>query len=149
MRKLTLVFALLAGISFHTIAQSKSYGEAVNEKEAITMQELSAKMKNDKTMQATVKADITSVCQAEGCWMKVDKGDGTSMMVRMKNHDFTVPKDISGKTAVFTGTASVKTTSVDMLKHYAQDEGKSKEYIESIKEPLTELTFEATGVTIK
>lgn len=81
--------------------------------------------------------------------MKMDKSDGTSMMVRMKDHKFLLPKDIAGKTAVITGTAKVKTTTVEMLKHFAEDEGKSEEYIASIKEPKTELAFDAIGVIVK
>lgn len=132
----------------YTFGQSK-YGKEVDEKDAISMDELHVKMKGKKEFEATVYGKVTSVCQAEGCWMKIDNGDGTAMMVRMKNHEFVLPKDISGKNAVFTGVATIKETSVDMLKHYAEDEGKSKEYIDSIKEPKTELAFDATGVVIK
>jgi hypothetical protein len=41
------------------------------------------------------------------------------------------------------------TTSVDDLKHFAMDEGLSKEEIEKITQPKVELAFEAEGVIIK
>jgi hypothetical protein len=34
------------------------------------------------------------------------------------------------------------------LKHFAEDQGKSKEEVEAIKAPKKEITFEATGVII-
>lgn len=40
-------------------------------------------------------------------------------------------------------------TSVEELRHYAEDAGKSKEEIESITEPRIEYTFMADGVYLK
>ena len=140
---------MLLFLTIVTSAQNKKYGKKVDERNAITVQQLSTNMTGKNELNATVSGKVSSVCQAEGCWMKVDKGDGTAMMVRMKDHKFVLPKDIAGKTAVFTGKATQKTTSVEMLKHYAEDEGKSPAYIASIKEPKTELVFDATGVIIK
>lgn len=146
----SLVFlVVLFFITTSTFAQSKAYGKKVNEKAAITMPQLVTNMAGKTEMETTVTGKVNVVCQAEGCWMKVENAGGTDMMVRMKDHKFFLPKDIAGKTAVFTGKALVKTTSVEMLKHYAEDEGKSKEYIQAIKDPKTELAFEAIGVIIK
>ena len=148
MKKTIYLVALLFITCKISIAQG-TYGEKVEEKKAITMEELVKNMTGKEEMTATVTGKVATVCQAEGCWMKMDKGDGTSMMVRMKDHKFLLPKDIAGKTAVITGTAKVKTTTVEMLKHFAEDEGKSEEYIASIKEPKTELAFDAIGVIVK
>lgn len=148
MKQIICLLTLIMFTLHFSVAQT-SYGKKVNEKEAISVKDLQTSMKGKTEMEATVSGKVTSVCQAEGCWMKIDNGDGTAMMVRMKDHKFVLPKDIGGKNAVFTGTASVKTTSVEILKHYAEDEGKSKEYIDAIKEPKTELTFEASGVIIQ
>ena len=57
-------------------------------------------------------------------------------------------KDIAGKTIVFEGNAKTKTTSVDELRHYAEDAGKSKDEIAKITEAKTELAFEANGVLV-
>ena len=146
------IFCLVFIVGCFTLAgsaQSKAYGKKFDEKKAITMAELSQKMTDKIELSTTVKAKVSSVCQAEGCWMKVDNGNGTTMMVRMKDHKFVLPKNVAGKMAVFTGKATVKTTSVEMLKHYAEDEGKSAAYTATIKEPKTELAFDATGVVIK
>ena len=150
MKKLINTLAIILFTGSIAMAQTgKTYGEPVDEKKAISMQQLNAAMKGKTTMDATVSGKVAVVCKAEGCWMKIDQGNGETMMVRMKDHKFFLPKDIDGKAVVFTGTALVKTTTVDMLKHYAEDEGKSKEYIEAIKADKTELAFEATGVIVK
>jgi hypothetical protein len=47
------------------------------------------------------------------------------------------------------GKAFKEVTSVDELRHYAEDAGDSKEEIAKITEPKTELKFEATGVVLK
>jgi hypothetical protein len=40
-------------------------------------------------------------------------------------------------------------TDVKTLRHYAEDQGKSKEEVEAITAPKKEITFEATGALIK
>ena len=59
-----------------------------------------------------------------------------------------MPKDLSGKKVVIDGYAYVDETSVDMLRHYAEDAGKSEEEIKAITEPKKEVSFEASGVVI-
>jgi hypothetical protein len=91
---------------------------------------------------------VESVCQVKGCWMKLKMENGQTMRVTFKDYGFFVPKDIAGKTIVFEGNATTKTTSVDELRHYAADAGKSKDEIVKITEPKTELAFEANGVLV-
>ena len=50
-----------------------------------------------------------------------------TIMIKVKDHEFAMPIDIVGKTVVVEGKAELKETSVAMLKHYAEDAGKSKE----------------------
>jgi hypothetical protein len=132
--------------------QGTVYGQAFSDAKAISVSELSAKASraDDKEVHnVAVYAKIDEVCQAEGCWMRVEKGDGTTMLVKFKDHDFVIPKNLAGKNAVFYGRAYQGEVSVKMLRHYAEDAGKSKDEIEKITEPSNELAFEATGVIIK
>jgi len=59
-----------------------------------------------------------------------------------------MPKDLAGQQVVMLGKAYRETTSVEDLKHFAEDEGKSAEEIAAITEPKTELKFMASGVMI-
>jgi hypothetical protein len=130
-------------------AQDTHYGEKITDKGAVSVTELSKSMEGKTEMQAKVEGVVLEVCQTKGCWMTMEKGDGTKMRVTFKDYGFFVPKDISGKTVVIDGVAKVTTTSVEELRHYAEDAGKSKEEIEKINAPKKELTFEASGVIVR
>ena len=70
------------------------------------------------------------------------------MMVRFKDH-FTIPtKTEVGTEAYFHGRAYWDTVSVELLRHFAEDAGKSKEEIEKITEPKFEMGFEADGIAL-
>ncbi len=70
------------------------------------------------------------------------------MLIKMKDHAFLVPLVLNGKNVVVQGTATLKETSVEMLRHYAEDAGKSKAEIEAIKEPKKEITMQARGILV-
>jgi 5S rRNA maturation endonuclease (ribonuclease M5) len=59
-----------------------------------------------------------------------------------------MPKILLGKTIVVEGKARLKETSVSMLKHYAEDAGKSKEEVDKIKEPKKEVIMTIKGVKV-
>ncbi|RFS16781.1 DUF4920 domain-containing protein [Emticicia sp. C21] len=148
MKKLISIFVILlvANISFGQ--KFETFGEKINADGAVAATELSKKAKETPAFDSKVSGVVESVCQVKGCWMKVKLEDGQTMRVTFKDYGFFVPKDIAGKTVVFEGNAKTKTTSVDELRHYAEDGGKSKEEIAKITEPKTELTFVANGVLV-
>jgi hypothetical protein len=101
------------------------------------------------SVRAKVSGEIQKVCQVKGCWMTMKVSDDQSMHVSFKDYEFFVPKNIDGKEAIIEGYAYMETMSVDDLKHYAEDEGKSREEIDLIVEPVTKLSFVADGVIVK
>ena len=94
-------------------------------------------------------ATVKEVCQAKGCWMTLQMKDSTEVMVRFKDYGFFVPKNIAGQEVIVNGKAYVAETSVDELRHYAKDAGKSEEEIEGITEPERTYAFLADGVLVK
>ena len=80
--------------------------------------------------------------------MKLDLGNEQEVMVRFKDYDFFVPLDAIGE-VVINGKAYVSETSVDELKHYAEDAGKSSEEIAMIIKAEKTFSFEANGVLLK
>jgi hypothetical protein len=109
---------------------------------------LEEKLVTAEKFKGKVKGTVTSVCEKKGCWMKLAQTDGDGIMIRFKDYKFFMPLNIAGKDVVLEGEAKKTVTSVEMLKHYAEDAKKSKEEIEKITEPKTEIEFIATGVLV-
>lgn len=124
-----------------------NFGIATTETGAINANELSSLLDPKEPKEVKVKGKVVEVCKAEGCWLRMETAGGT-MMIRMKDHKFFVPVSMQGKTIVADGTATLKETSVDMLRHYAEDAGKSKEEIAAIKEPKKEIVLQAKGILV-
>lgn len=143
--------AIAFSLSYGAFAQTDAsfHGKKITEKGAVPATELATKMGDKTSIPVKVEGTVESVCKMKGCWMKVNTGDGQTMRVMFKDYAFFVPKDIEGKTVVVEGIAETTTTSVDKLRHYAKDGGKSKEEIEKITEPEKAITFMADGVIVK
>jgi hypothetical protein len=145
------VCLLLVAVAFSmaAIAQTgTSYGKPVATKKALDVAKFTKAMESKEQWTGVVKGTVKEVCKREGCWLRLDDGTEDGMMIRMKDHEFTVPKDIDGKTVYVFGTAKKTTTSVKMLQHYAEDAGKTKAEIEAITTPKTEITIDAVGVKV-
>lgn len=126
-----------------------NFGEKVEATKPITPQQLVMIMANkpEKKAEVKLKAVVTEVCSKEGCWIKVQGVNG-NVMVKMKDHKFLVPMVLNGKTVIIDGTAEQKTTTVEMLKHYAEDAGKTKAEIDAITEPKNEIIIAAKGILV-
>ena len=72
-----------------------------------------------------------------------------SSFVRFKDYGFFVPLNANNSLAIVNGKAFVDVVSVEELKHYAKDGGKSALEIAKITKPETTYAFTANGVYIK
>jgi len=125
------------------------FGDTITQDLAVPVTELAAKMKGKDSLKIKVTGVIEEVCQKKGCWMNIAIDNNQSMRVRFKDYGFFMPKDAAGKTVIIEGLAFNDTTSVETLKHFAADAGKSKDEIKKITEPEINIGFEANGVIIK
>jgi hypothetical protein len=125
------------------------YGDTITAADAVDIAEVMSAVKGKDSLAVKLTGKINSVCQKKGCWMKLDMANGQTMRVTFKDYAFFVPKDASGKTAIIDGYLYNDTISVEELRHYAEDAGKSKDEISKITAPEVELSFEAKGVIIK
>ena len=93
---------------------------------------------------------ISEVCQKEGCWLKIrtNKTINDDMLVKVKDHAFVLPKDITGKTALVNGSVVKKTLSVVEQQHYLQDAGASKAEIAAVTTPKEVYEMVATGIMV-
>lgn len=129
-------------------APGVTYGKTITADKAITSDELAVALAKDATYNGKVSGKVVEVCTKKGCFMKLEKADGKTVMVQFKDYGFFMPKNIVGKNVVVEGEAKVKETSVAKLQHYASDAGKSKEEIAKIKEPKRDIGIIADGVIV-
>ena len=134
-------------------SQYESFGAEISTEGIISADEMLAKyeaMAVGDSVEIAFKGKVNSVCQAKGCWMKLDLGKPESeSFVRFKDYEFFVPMDSEGSDAIIKGYAYKDETSVEELKHYAKDAGKPEEEIAKITEPKIEYRFLADGVLMK
>lgn len=125
------------------------FGDSISAEGALSNEEMMAKYKDLKegdTLEVAFKSVTKEVCQKKGCWMTMDLGDENKSFVKFKDYAFFVPKNGQDKETVVKGKAYVSVESVDELKHYAKDAGKSQAAIDSIVEPKVTYSFMADGV---
>ena len=144
---LLLVFSVVAQPPKGPADKGMTFGIKTNAEGAVNASELPKMLGNKSTAELKVKGKVAEVCKAEGCWLKMETQSGP-MMIKMKDHSFMVPLSMNGKTIVAEGTVTNKETSVEMLRHYAEDAGKSKEEIAAIKTPKKEISMQATGILV-
>ena len=152
MKKLLLIFVF--PISFSSFSQTKHntekyYGEEFS---VLDIKDYKSNKQNfivDTENLIKIEGEILSSCPMKGCWMKI-KSEEDTILVRFKDYGFFVPKDgIAGDKTIINGKLSIDTLSVALLRHYAEDAGKSLEEINKITESEVSMTFLADGVLIR
>lgn len=158
------MFLLALFISFNANAQVKTkksiikpadfevFGEKFAFKKVLSKNQMFDKykaLKKGDTINVKFYSNIKAVCQKKGCWMKMDLASGQESFVRFKDYGFFVPLNAGESPAVINGKAYIDVVSVDELKHYAKDAGKSQAEIDKISEPEVTYAFLADGVYIK
>ena len=150
------IVVLICSIVFATISYAQdpasaekgiTYGEGTTATGAININDMEKKMEQNK-FEGKVTGKVKEVCQERGCWMKIEKTNGETVMVKFKDYGFFMPKNIVGKEVVLEGEAVVNEVSVKQQRHYAEDAGKSKEEINKINKPKKEIQFIAKGVLV-
>ena len=98
-----------------------------------------------------VEGKVSGVCKREGCWVTLkdpaQQSDDTLRLI-FKDHAFTVPVELAGRTVVAVGVLRVTETSVERLRHLAEDAGKNAAEIAAITAPRHEATLEADGLKV-
>lgn len=145
---------ILAVIGFLAACNQKlpstgNFGAKITEEGAITADALMAMLGEGDEVKGKVSGTIVKVCQSKGCWYTMNLENGETFRVITKDHDYGIPKDASGKTAIAEGVLRREVTSVERLKHLAEDENKSPDEIAQITEPKVEYEFEADGIIIR
>lgn len=162
MRKINFILLMLLLVGTAATAQNKakafnadnyaSFGEKFKVNRVYNKAEMMKKYKKLKkgdTLVVQFESTIKSVCKKKGCWMKMELAGDDKSFVKFKDYAFFVPLNADNSEAIVYGKAFVDVESVEELRHYAKDAGKSKEEIEKITKPETTYAFMADGVYIR
>ena len=128
-----------------------SYGGKVASTKAMKARVLNAGLKNGDAEignNIIIEGKVLEVCPNKGCWTKIELDDKTIATVKMKGYAFFVPVSLEGKRVKIEGKAEIETTSVDELKHFAEDAKKSKAEIDAITKPKKEMKILASGIEV-
>lgn len=155
MKKFFQLLAVACFISSAALAQApksavkgQTYGEKISKSGAIPVAKLESKMASTETLETKITGKVLEVCTKKGCWIKLDNGTSEPLRVTFKDYGFFMPTDLVGKTVALDGFSKKTTSTVEELKHYAEDAGKSKEEIAKITQPKAAITYEAKGVLV-
>jgi len=123
------------------------YGEKISTDNVIDYDTF---IENSKIVsKSKIEGTILSSCPKKGCWMQV-KIDSDTIQVTFKDYGFFVPKTgLENKKTILEGYPKQDTISLKMLKHFAEDAGKSQKEIDKITKPEYKISFIADGVIIK
>ena len=147
-----VVFSIFACKKVEVPENFQSFGDSISAEGVISKEELLAKfetMKAGDTIEVKFRSEIKDVCQKKGCWMNLALNEDKNTFVRFKDYGFFMPMNAAGSDAIVGGKAYISVESVDELKHYAKDAGKSQVAIDSITEPKISYSFLSNGVLIK
>jgi hypothetical protein len=147
---LCLVFSAIT-FAQSTIAPANAgvtYGKAVTADNALNTEALNTTLNKDSVYNGKITGMVVEVCKKKGCFMKLSQANGNPIMVQFTDYAYFMPQNIVGKTVVVEGKAKVKETSVERLKHYAADAGKTKEEIAMINQPKKDISIMADGVLV-
>ena len=146
---LLLFIAPLISLSqSNTLTESLNfYGEKISTDNVIDYDTF---IENSKIVsKSKIEGTILSSCPKKGCWMQV-KIDSDTIQVTFKDYGFFVPKTgLENKKTILEGYPKQDTISLKMLKHFAEDAGKSQKEIDKITKPEYKISFIADGVIIK
>ncbi len=133
-------------------ADYQVFGEKFDEKGALNAAQMLAQYKTMKpgdTVSVKFTSKINAGCKKKGCWMRLDLGENQESFVRFKDYGFFIPLNADGKEVIVNGKAFVTEITVEELKHFAKDEGKSEAEIAKITKPEYTYAYESEGVLMK
>jgi hypothetical protein len=130
----------------------ESFGAKIAADDALTSLEMLQKyqsLKPGDTIDVKFKTTINEVCKKKGCWMTMELGNENEAFVKFKDYAFFVPKNADKSEAIVSGKAFMDSISVNDLRHFAKDGGKSEAEIAQITIPEVKYSFQADGVLIQ
>jgi hypothetical protein len=147
LRSASFLLLAIAFVACNEFSKNKAdgvYGKAFDTANAVSVSQVIAQTPKA----AVVKGVVKTSCKTEGCWLKLDAGNGGDMFVSTEEK-FAVPlTGMEGKTVYVQGETYNDTTSVEDLREQAKADGKSESDVENITQPKIDVSIRATGVKV-
>jgi hypothetical protein len=143
-----VVAALAAGL---LSAGEVKLGKPLTIKDPMPLATLLAKPGDYVGKTVQVKAKITEVCQAMGCWMNLANDQGQTLQIKVNDGEIEFPKDAAGKMAVAEGRFDKIQLSKKEAAARAEEEAKDsgrKFDPSKVKGPVTIYQIQGTGAVI-
>jgi hypothetical protein len=133
-------------------ATANVFGKAFENTTPTPANDVYSQIKTGKEFHGVMEGRITAVCQEKGCWADLELAGGQHLKVKFRDangEEFGINKDTKDKMIDVHGVGYMDTVSVEMLRHYAEDDKATKAEIEAIKNPEITPSFTADGAVIK
>jgi hypothetical protein len=102
----------------------------------------------DSGERVVLTGTVDQVCRTMGCWLDIAGKSGEVVRVMNKDHGFFIPRNARGRTVHAVGFVTERELSVEMLRHLAEDAGRSQAEIDSITAPRKSVLFIADAVIL-
>ena len=135
-----------------SIGNQNIFGKTFENTAATPVNEVFAQIKTGKEFHGVMEGRITAVCQESGCWADLELAGGQHLKIKFRDangEEFSINKDTKDKMMDVHGVGYMDTVTVEMLRHYAEDDKATKAEIEAIKNPEITPSFTADGAVIK
>jgi len=142
MKNLVVIASLLLLCS--SFSHAEQYGAAVGSGPAKSVPDAIAAVDAGSQDVMLLEAEVTSVCQAKGCWLGFSS-DAGDVRVTFKDYGFFVPFSIRGKQVRVEGMMEKTELSLEDSKHLIEDAGGDPA---TVTEPIVEYQFVASGVQV-
>jgi hypothetical protein len=150
MRRLSFLFLIFFACTPAEPATTwEAFGAEITSDQAVPVTDVIDQFDLDTEKPFKISGTLYEVCAEKGCWTKVQTDDGRIVRITFKDYGFFLPTDAAGREMIAEGVGFRKETSVEELRHYAEDAKKTAEEIAAITEPKIEYLFEASGVLLK
>ena len=148
LKNLSIIALLSIAINTHAKTREfKDYGSKFTMENPQPMSTVIAKFDAAKSKNILVGGKIDRVCSKKGCWMAMKVND-KEVRITFKDYGFFVPTKLAGNKVWAQGELIQKVISVKEARHFAEDDGASKEDIAKITKPEKKFRFVASAVRV-
>lgn len=131
-----------------TNIKGTGYGDSIQDNSIRKLSTMLDLVQGGDREKVTIKGVVENIAEDNGNWLTIKLPNKEIMKVNFEDSNFSVPKNIKGKTVILKGMAKADVLNVVQQKDIAQQIGLSKEEIDSIKAPKRMISFDAKGMVV-